>query len=137
MTGLVLVAFGLLLLWANRRQIGDGLQSMRWHAVKARVCETAMHVDPSQRNIPVSLLLSQNRRLYRLEYHVAGADYTWTSEPFTSAPHDLMTGDRVTIFYDPANPERAAFRRGIPLRSLIGLVVISAGGYVAWKSGWR
>ena len=132
-----MIAAGFLLLWANRSQIIGGFRSMRWPSVKARVCETAMHVDPAQRSIPVSLLLSQNRRLYRLEYHVAGIEYSWSSEPFSTAPHNLMTGERVTIFYDPANPERAAFRRGIPLRSLIGLVVISAGGYVAWKSDWQ
>lgn len=125
----ILILAGVGLLWANRAAIIAGWRSSRWQPVSAKVLSSALYTDPVLR-CSDAFLTTSTQRIYTLEYHVGEKVFVWTAGLGDRAPYDLQQGSRITIFYDPACPERAVFKRGVPLTALAGVVIAGLGVFL-------
>jgi hypothetical protein len=118
--------------WHDRRRPGIVWWVAAWLAILGLLLALiGSHLDLSATSAPAAstsgLVISKepsDHDLVRAEFSVGGIRYV-AADSFIGTPNrafdDVQVGDTVTVFYDPAEPERARLHQQEPLS--IGLVL--------------
>ncbi len=125
------ILFGLISAAASLGDFRNGQESLSWPSTEGEVT--------------LSVRRRGKSRLKPLEYRytVSGTTYLGTRAAYMRTPYvkpiheTYRTGQRVTVYYDPADPERAVLEPGVPLLAAIAdslvpslLMTVGAAGLI-------
>jgi hypothetical protein len=118
--------------------VGTRLAARRWPAVTGTVVRTEIRADPDPTEEPLYTLVVE------YTYMVAGTPYVGTDDDLAAvtsaadwaaaAAARYQVGASLTVYYDPAAPQRSRIDRRIRMRHLAGLS-LEGGAMVALLAG--
>jgi len=136
---ILLVVAGAYFLYKERELIWLGFRSYSWPATEGEV------VDSSDQSFVTAGLTGSaatgvgdvrwRETAYGYTYSAGGRSYHSATYCFGGWSERITAsyrlGEKVTVYYDPADPQRSVLRRGVTFGALFGLVLLIIAGVYA------